>query len=159
MTYEQVKKAVSTFGALKYLDVVPTKGCAFAGFSTLEAYRAALNARQVNVGQAVIHIEERRKPSGAGANAGGNRNQGSTAQGNNNRNNFAGNNRNGASVNQYNNRYAENQNGNFRHSGNTNSTGNNVPNEMTGSPIGNNKNEKRRSSGGNRPRQSGKNQS
>ncbi|CAG8570567.1 573_t:CDS:2 [Paraglomus brasilianum] len=159
LTYEQVKKAISTFGTPKYLDVVPTKGCAFAGFSTLDAYRAALNARQVTVGQAVIHIEERRKPSGASANTGGNRNQGSTAQGNNNRNGFAGNNRNGASMNQYNNnRYVENQNGNFRHSGNTNNTGGNVQNERAGSPIGGNKNEKRRSSGGNRPRQSGKNQ-
>jgi hypothetical protein len=158
LTYDQVKKAISTFGTLKYLDVVPTKGCAFAGFSTLEAYRAALNAREVNVGQGTIQIEERRKASGgSNTNTGGNRNQGSGTQGSNNRGNFTGNNRGGAPANQYN-KYGENQNGNYRHGGNINIANGNSQNDKDGSPIGNNKSEKRKSSSGNRPRQSGKNQ-
>ncbi|CAG8658640.1 25978_t:CDS:2 [Gigaspora rosea] len=41
--------AFSNFGAVKNLDVVPTKSCTFVEFQTQDAYQRALQQRQISV--------------------------------------------------------------------------------------------------------------
>ncbi|CAG8580025.1 2752_t:CDS:2 [Acaulospora morrowiae] len=60
MTREQLQSAFKTFGVVSHIDVVPTKSCAFVEYNNPAAYRAALNAKSVNVGNEIVYTEERR---------------------------------------------------------------------------------------------------
>ncbi|RIA93575.1 hypothetical protein C1645_762106 [Glomus cerebriforme] len=51
----------TTFGAVKSLDVVPSKSCAFVEFFTKEAYEQALMQKMISVPDlGTVTIEERR---------------------------------------------------------------------------------------------------
>ncbi|CAG8544633.1 13601_t:CDS:2 [Ambispora gerdemannii] len=75
MPYDQLRNAFSQFGALKNLDVVYPKSCAFAEYTTADACNRALAAHQVTIGNSYVITEARRKPIGQ-RNISDNRNQG-----------------------------------------------------------------------------------
>ncbi|KAF9420191.1 hypothetical protein BGZ94_009201 [Podila epigama] len=60
MTQESLLRAFSVFGPIRVLNVVHPKACAFVEFTTPEAYKSALAATAVSVGNGEIVLTEMR---------------------------------------------------------------------------------------------------
>ncbi|RIB05893.1 hypothetical protein C2G38_2218427 [Gigaspora rosea] len=71
VSYDQLKSQLSSFGQIKYLDMVYNKSCAFVVFADEESYKECLNRHTLTIANQTLTFEERR-PSRNNMNRGGN---------------------------------------------------------------------------------------
>lgn len=77
VTESQLRSALSQFGTLKELSLVPSRGCAFAEFTSVDAARKAMSTSASRGGIVVgdknwkVSVEEKRKPQQQGSQQGG----------------------------------------------------------------------------------------